>query len=205
MLAVPSVIGIPVKANRRAPVPPTLYSSPDGTFQISYPGNFLVCTAGKMEPCVLQSYIPPCDEDALVCVVYPKKKFEGTTFESAAFEVREIHRSLEEMTPDVCVTPSAKRDEGERFSNSVSAQRPEEMVDGVLFAHRQSGGVALGHSGNIDLYRAFHRTTCYELSLMETEGSPGNFDPPGKTLTRAEKKDMDDSLSKILHSFRFLK
>lgn len=149
-------------------------------------------------------YPPLCDEDAIVCVVYPKKQFEGTTFESAAFQVREIRRPLEEMTPVVCVTPSTKTDDEERFSFLISAQHPEEMIGGVLFVHGDAGGVAAGHGISVDLYRAFHRPNCYELSLRQSGGSPGDFDPPKKTLTHAMQKDMDESLSEILHSFRFL-
>ncbi len=96
---------------------------------------------------------PPCDEDAIVCVVYPKKQFEGTTFESAAFQVREIHRPLEEMTPDVCVTPSTTTNDEERFSFLISAQHPEGMIGGVLFVHGEAGGVAAGH-GNLLTYTA---------------------------------------------------
>jgi hypothetical protein len=209
MLASPAALALPIDSQRRPSVHPTVYTSTDGSFQISYPGDFQVCTAGKMEPCTIQSYIPPCDEDAIVCVVYPKKQFEGTTFESAAFQVREIHRPLEEMTPDVCVTPFTKTDDGERFSPGpeflISAQHPEEMIGGVLFVHGDAGGVAAGHSISVDLYRAFHRPNCYELSLRKSGGSPGDFDPPKKTLTHATQKDMDESLSEILHSFRFLK
>ena len=63
----------------------------------------------------------------------------------------------------------------------------------------------MSHSESEDLYRAFHHMKCYELSLNESETSPGVFDPPAKTLTRAQRKEMDKSLSQVLHSFRFLK
>jgi hypothetical protein len=205
MLAATATLALPIDSQRRPSVHTAVYTSTDGSFQISYPGDLQVCTAGKMEPCTIQSYIPPCDEDAIICVVYPKKQFAGTTFESAAFQVREIHRPLEEMTPDLCVTPSTKTDDGERFSFLISAQHPEEMIGGVLFVHGEAAGVAAGHGISVDLYRAFHRPNCYELSLRESAGSPGDFDPPKKTLTHAMQKDLDESLSEILHSFRFLK
>jgi hypothetical protein len=35
----------------------------------------------------------------------------------------------------------------------------------VSFLHGASGGVGLGHSIGTDLYRAFHKGRCYELSI----------------------------------------
>jgi hypothetical protein len=81
----------------------TTFTAPDRTFLFSYPSDFQVCKAGKIEPC-LQSFMPVCEGDALVCVIYPTKQFEGTNFGAASFQVREIHRE-EMMTPDVCATP----------------------------------------------------------------------------------------------------
>ena len=80
------------------------FTAADGAFQFSYPSDFQVCPGGKIESCI-QSFIPVCEQDALVCVLYPAKQFEGTNFEAASFQVREIHTDRQAMTPDVCVTP----------------------------------------------------------------------------------------------------
>lgn len=184
-----------------------IFTAHDGSFQFSYPGDFQVCTEGKIEPC-FQSFIPVCEQDAVVCVVYPAKRFEDTNFGAASFQVREIHTEREAMTPDVCVTPypqdvPAGVSAWPEFM--ISARHPSEMIGGVLFVHGVSGDAATSHSKSVELYRTFHKKRCFELSLSETETSPAASDPPMKTLTRAQAKEMDDSMSQILHSFRFLK
>ena len=208
MLAAAAVLALPTHSQRRPSVHPTVFTSTDGTFQFSHPSEFQVCTAGKMEPCIIQSYIPPCEEDAIVCVVYPARQFEGTSFGAAAFQVREIHTEREAMTPDVCVTPYTKRSGAGGVSPwpefLISAQHPEEIIGGVLFVHGITGEAAMSHSSSVDLYRAFHRQNCYELSLSESGTNPDVTDPPMKTLTDAAQRDVDESLSQILHSFRFL-
>jgi hypothetical protein len=198
MLAAAATLALPVHSQRRPSAHAAVFTSADGTFQFSYPSGFQVCTAGAIEPCI-ESYIPACERDAIVCVVYPAKKFEGTNFGAAAFEVREIHAQGEQMTPDVCVTPSPE----EGFLNS--AAHPEEMIGGVLFVHGVRGDVALGNLDSVDEYRAFHRQKCYELRVSQSWSNPGNYDPPIKTLTHEQQKNLDGSLSRILRSFRFLK
>jgi hypothetical protein len=152
-----------------------------------------------------QSYIPPCEDDAVVCVVYPAREFEGTSFGAAAFQVREIHTEREMMTPDICVTPYPRRDGAGVREFLISAQRPEEIIGEVLFVHGITGEAAASHSSSVDLYRAFHRKKCYELSLSESGINIAVTEPPIKMLTPAQQKDVDESLSQILHSFRFLK
>ena len=40
-----------------------------------------------MQPCNY-TYIPICDKDALVCVLYPAESFKGTNMGAAGFKVR---------------------------------------------------------------------------------------------------------------------
>src|SRR5215469_11488464 len=62
---------------QRVPVPQnTIFTAPDGAFLFSFPHDFQVCTAGKIDPCV-QSFMSVCEGDALVCVIYPAKQFEN--------------------------------------------------------------------------------------------------------------------------------
>src|SRR5437763_869996 len=160
------------------------FTTPDKAFGFSYPSTFQLCTRGKIEPCI-QSYIPVCDKDALVCVLYPAKHFRDTSFGAASFEVREIFRKEEEMTPDVCVTPYPRKENG-RISETpdflVSAEHPVEVIGGVQFLHGVSGGVASSNSIGTDLYRAFHRKRCFELEVNQTGVDPNVYDPPIKTL-----------------------
>lgn len=180
-----------------------IFTAADSAFQFSYPSDFQVCTQGKMEPCTQ----PICQQDALVCVVYPVKPFEDTNFGAASFQVREILRSRESMTPNVCVTPHPRKDPGgsDWPEFLVYAEHPQEMIGGVQFLHGLKDGVATGTSITVDLYRAFHKQRCFELSVSRTETNPNLSDPPMKTLTPEQKNKLDQSMSQILHSFHFSK
>jgi len=183
------------------------FTAADGSFQFSHPNDFQVCTQGKIEPCI-QSYIPVCEQDALVCVIYPAKQSEDTSFGGASFQVREIVSKREAMTADVCVTPYPRKDPGgisDWPEFLVSAEHPQEMIGGILFLHGVNGGVATSHSIAVDLYRSFHKQRCFELSVSQTQTDPNVSEPPMKTLTPAQQKELDQSMSQILHSFRFSK
>ena len=191
-------------AQQRAMNQSTTFTAPDGAFHFSYPKDFQVCTTDKMQSCG-QSFIPVCAEDALVCVVYPAEEFKDTNFEAAAFQVREIFRQ-ENMTADVCVTPYPRKDGGtvsDWPEFLIFAKRPVEMIGGVDFLHGVNGGAATSHSFGVDLYRALHRDRCFELSISEAATEPHVTDPPMNTLTPAQRKKLDQTMSDILHSFRF--
>lgn len=209
MLAIAAALVLTSNSQRRwSPAPSKAFTSPDNTFRFSYPADFHLCTARKMDPCILRSFVPPCDDDAIVCVVYPKEPLQGTNFGSAAFQVREIHIRGENMTPDVCVTPYPETDDAGNVSPSpeflISAVHPEEIIGGVPFVHGIRSDAAMGHSSSVDLYRAFHRQKCYELRLTQSQSNAANYDPPIPTVTPAQQKEVSESLSRALHSFRFL-
>jgi len=176
------------------------FAASDGAFNFSYPRGLQVCTSGKISPCI-QTYIPVCDGDALVCVVYPSEPLKDTSFGAAAFQVREISRT-ERMTPDVCLTPYPREDGGwPEFL--VSAKHPLELIGTTRFLHGEKGEAALGHSKSTDVYRGFHKGRCFELSVSETGTDPYVSDPPLKVLTAAQRNKLDDTMSRILHGFRF--
>lgn len=182
------------------------FTSPDGAFRFAYPADFQVCTRGKIDPCN-RSFIPACESDALVCVVYPAEEFKDTNFGAEAFQVREILTTHEMMTADVCVTPYPPKN-GATVSPwpefLISAERPVEMIGSVEFVHGLNGGAATGHSSGIDLYRGFHKQRCFELSISGSGTDPNISEPPMKTLTAAEQKKLDRTMSDMLHSFRFI-
>lgn len=179
----------------------TTFAASDGAFSFSYPSDFQICKAGKIEPC-LRSFIPICEDDALVCVIYPLKQLEDTNIGAVSFQVREIHRDEAMMTPDICVTPYPVADS--TFPDFlVSAEHPVEMIDGLQFLHGLTGDAATSHSLGVDLYRRFHKQRCFELRISTSATSPAVSDPPTKTLTPTEQKQLDQSMSQILHSFRF--
>jgi hypothetical protein len=104
------------------------------------------------------------------------------------------------MTANVCVTPYPS---GNWPEFVVSAEYPVELIGGVQFLHGIAGDAATSHSRGINLYRAFHKQRCFEVSVSTAETNPGASDPPMKTLTAAQQKRLDESMSQILHSFRF--
>ena len=153
------------------------FTAADGAFRFSYPSGLQVCAGGKIQPCIY-SYIPVCEQDALACVVYPEKEFADTNFGAASFQVREILRegNIPPTNADECVTPYPN--DQTRFL--ISARHPAEVIGGVSFIHGTSDGVATGHAIKGNLYRAFHKQRCFELSVSETWTDPNNFDPPRK-------------------------
>ena len=86
---------------------------------------------------------------------------------------------------------------------SVPAKEPRRIINGVGFLHGVSSGVAAGHSIATDLYRAFHKGRCYELSINIALVSLGAFDPG--TIKEFSDKRVENELTTILDSFRFLK
>jgi hypothetical protein len=182
------------------------FTSSAGGFRFVYPADFQVCMQSKVEPCNQQSYIPVCEPDAFVCVVYPAKPFKNTIFGAASFQVSEIFAENEMMTADICVTPRPDK-YGDRVSDSpgflISAEHPVELIGGVQFVRGLRGGAALSHSITVDLYRAFHKQRCFELSTSQTGTDPNVSDPPMKTLTPAQGRKVDQGMSLMLHSFRF--
>ena len=172
------------------------FAAPDGAFRFEYPSNFQVCTNVNLEPCHYAAFMPVCSEDALVCILYPRQEFKDTNFGAAGFEVVEVLQHG--TTPDECVTPHT----GHQFL--LSAEHPTELIGGVSFVHGTRDGAAMGHTNDTEVYRAFHKGRCFQLSVSETETTPDTSSgPPMKTLTPAQERKIEQVMSHILHSFRF--
>ena len=98
---------------------------------------------------------------------------------------------MEEMTPDVCVTPYPQKSSigvSEWPEFVVSAEHLSEMINGVQFLHGVSGEGGLSHGLSTDHYRAFHKKRCFELAIKQTGTEPHVTDPPMKTLTAAQQQ-----------------
>src|ERR1700722_7483997 len=180
MLAVAAGLAMPTHSQLRPSAHRAVFTSTNGTFQFSYPVDFQVCTAGEMGSCVNRSYVPPCENDAIICAVPPTGQFEGTNFGAAAFQVRKIGSERYAMTPALCVTPfPTKNGAGDVYpwpEFQISAQHPQENIGGVVFVHGITADAGMNHWHSIDLYRAFHGKECYELSLNESGVNPGVAD-----------------------------
>jgi hypothetical protein len=174
------VAGAGANAQQRTSAHPSAtFKAPDGAFRFSYPSDFQICTQGRIQPCI-QPFIPVCEQDALVCVVYPAEKFKDTSFGAASFQVREIFDNAEQMTADICATPKS-RDHGsvtEYPEFLISAEHQVEIIGGRQFLHGVKDGVATSHSIGIDLYRTFHKQGCFELSVTTIGTDPNISDPP---------------------------
>jgi hypothetical protein len=70
-------ISVPITAFGQAARKTSTFTSRDGAFRFVYPTDFQICTKGDMRPCNY-TYIPICDKDALVCVLFPAEAFAGT-------------------------------------------------------------------------------------------------------------------------------
>jgi hypothetical protein len=206
VLALPANCQEPLRNEKKATSEMRVFTSTDGAFQVSYPADFQVCTRGKMGPCS-GSYIPLCDQDSPVCIVYPGKEFAGSNLSAAAFEAGEVTSEREAMTADVCVTPFPSTSPGAEGIPGflISAEHPAEMIGGVLFVHGVSADAAMSHWRSVNIYLAFHKGRCFALRVSETGIDPGVTDPPTPTLTPAQRKKLEGTMSQILHSFRFLK
>jgi hypothetical protein len=185
------------------------FTNPDGAFTFTYPSDFRICPKGEMKACN-DTYIPVCNDAAMVCVVYPDAAFEGTNFGATSFQVKIVLRrdNIPPMSSDECITPYPEV-QGDYVPPwpefLVSAEHPVEVIDGVSFLHGVKGGAAMSHSNSIDLYRVFRNGTCFELSTSSTETDPNASDPPMKTLSTFELKRVSDTMSEILHTFHFTK
>jgi hypothetical protein len=180
-------------------VSPQTFRSPDGTSQFIYPSAYTLYT-GSATAQVGGSYIAVC-QSGVACVVYPKSKYAGTNFEAASFEEREIDDAT---TESACLTSPMRSEGNPEFS--IAAKAPRRIIHGVRFLHGISSDAGLGHYMGTDLYRAFHKRRCYELSINLTTAAFANFDPGTvKEFTREDEQRVRDELTTILDSFRFLK
>jgi hypothetical protein len=173
------------------------YVSSDGIFRFSYPNAYILNTKENADE-VGVSYIPVCSDGA-VCIVSRRSASEGTNFQAASFQEREIQDATSQAVclrglPENAPTYPLPKDDQKR------------VIGGVVFTHGSETGAAMGHYISSDFYRVFHKSKCYELSVRITSSTFANFDPGTiKEFTSEDKKRVQSDLMAILNSFRFLK
>jgi hypothetical protein len=178
------------------------FTAPANTFSFMYPADFRVCTSSKMEDCRGEAFIPPCDEDSIVCVIYPKEKLSGTNFEGAGFQVRTVRYDPgHPNTPNECVTPRGEQP-GNNPEFLISASTPTRRVGPVRFIHGVSGGVATGHYSFMDVYRYFHKKSCYEITWSVSALNRGVLEDPD-SIREFNRAQVVRAFSAMLDSFRF--
>jgi hypothetical protein len=174
-----------------------VFNAPDGVSQFAYPSSFELYWNDD-EPRAANSYFPVCQHAVVACVLYPSSEFAGTNFQAAAFQERQIDDTATEaaclkLPPDIPQFQLARKDQ-------------KRIINGVRFLHGSSGEVGLGNYMGSDLYRAFHKNKCYELSINIATSSFANFEPgTTRKFTRENEQQVRQALMVILDSFRFLK
>ena len=144
--------------------------------------------------------IPVC-QSAVACVVYPRSTYEGTNFQAAAFQAREIDDAT---TENVCLRPPILAANGPRFHTAT--KDPTKIINGVSFLHGTDSSAAAGSYSGSDLYRTFYRSKCFELSINITATRFENFAPGAmREFTSRDEQRVENELTIILNSFRFLK
>lgn len=171
------------------PVEQRRFVSRDNSFQFKYPRSLVTCEKDTQnKDC--QTYIAICDQDALACVAYPRARYEGYTFEGAAFSVNE-HPEADTETKCLASMPPPVR---------------KESIQGVEFQGGHDSSAAAGHGLEEDSYRAFHDGRCYELDIRIAMSSIGGYVPGTiKEFTEKHQQEVRAYLAKVKSSFVFLK
>jgi hypothetical protein len=175
------------------------FRSPDGTSQFTYASSYTLYAGSEAEQPAL-SYIPVC-QSAVACVVYPRSRYAGTNFQAAAFQEREID---EATTENACLTSPMRAPNVPEFYTCI--KDPTRIINGVKFLHGSSFSFGMGNYMNTDLYRNFHKSRCYELSINVATSAFWAFDPGAvKEFTPEDEQHVRNELTTVLDSFRFLK
>jgi hypothetical protein len=174
------------------------YTSPDGEFQFQYPDWFIDCAEQSGEESwSCASYMPICSGTRTstgatpVCVAYPRKRVgEGNNFGGAAFVVDKFKDAHDEST---CLN----------ITEAEGTKSHIERINGASFTVAETDGVAMGHSLDGKIYRAFRNQTCYELDINIAAFNPEYYDPPRpKYFNQAPVR---KALQQVLATFKFLK
>lgn len=174
------------------------FRSPGREFSFVYRSNLVVCAEGSVEACNF-GMLRSCDEDAIICVVYPAGAFQGTNFEGAGFEVRV---TSQRDGPNPCGASPQDGNGSDGFQ--ISAKHRYRRIGGVLFTHGIAADVAAGNTSGWDKYRVLHHGQCFELAIADSESTYANYDPGiSKEFTGAMGRGVSSTLDAMLYSFRF--
>ncbi len=178
------------------------FTSPDGSFRITYPDVLIRCERVREKNGASYSYfwkgpgcsayIPPCsnadaDDQPLLCLSNLPKKFAGNpTFGAAVFIVGESNENEKEC---------------------LSYDRPLKptVIRGVTFTAGESGDAALGHARYSKGYAVFRNGKCYGFGITIVTTSGADFDLPVKPLTKDDWDEVNRPLEQVRDSFEFLK
>jgi hypothetical protein len=174
------------------------FTSPDGSFQFSYPDTLIRCELHPqpqgtgyewMQP-ECMAYLSVCgddnptSDDPLVCIAYPSKESNL----SSRLEAAAISFSLYAESEKDCFQGTKKIVE----------------IHGVKFHAGEEGDGGMGHARDSRSYMTFHNGKCYAIAITDVTFT-GEIDPPQPQLTKRDWAEIYQPLEQARDSFRFLK
>lgn len=173
------------------------YVDPTGSFSLTVPAGYRVRTGPEKGS---DSYIPVCHAESSVCFEYPAQRFPGTTFESASVEVTVLTGKTDKACMDAAMYAIPEQNDS---ANGRGVRRPPRVIDGVKFRHIVSGGAAMSHDVDSDVYWGFDRGKCFELTAAVTYTNFFVYDPGQiKEFTSRNKAKVTAELNRIIATFR---
>lgn len=176
------------------------FTSPDGTFQFTYPDILIRCelrSQGNDSYAWIQpecaAYHPVCGEypkpnEPVACVAYPRNRYTDTeAFEAAAFSVSE-----------------AKVSEKECLSDEIRQGKIVEM-QGVKYYVFEESDAGMNQAGHSKSYVTFRNGNCYTITTAVATATAEVFDPPARKLSKQDWDEVYGKLNQARDSFRFLK
>jgi len=164
----------------------------DGIIKIVYPANEFGLALNKTQ-ILVNSYIPPCNENFNYCLYYNGNEYQGTNFESAGIRIQKradlVNERLCLNTPpsgfDASMTPDATK-AVDKYSSSVFSN---------------VGDAAAGHYAVGSLYRLYVKinASCYEFETRIGQTQFANY-PAGaiKEFTATQMKNLQSELTQII-------
>lgn len=188
------------------------FTSTDHAFQFHYPGLLVRCTPESRgqgdsawwtpaDSC--EAYSPVCDESdishpqTVVCFAFPHAELKDVpTFEAAAFTVEQVSGA---KTEKECIAgSSAWVMYPPKNPNTLTINRTQFHV-----FHTADAGMSHYLDGHV--YRAFHRNTCYQLSIRIATTNGSVLAQPVENFSAQNEAKVMRQLNQALDSFRFLK
>jgi len=169
---------------------PQVQSVSDDNITMYYDETFGL--AVKPEQILVNSYIPPCDEDFNYCFYYYKDEYKDTNFDSAGIRIKK----RTDLTSSNCLIAPP-----EGFDSSIQPDATKVNSAYSISVFLNIGQGAAGYYTSGSLYRLYIKeiATCYELEARIGERQFDNY-PIGtiNQFTSNDREQVKIQLMKIL-------
>ncbi|MES2623559.1 MAG: hypothetical protein V4576_04115 [Patescibacteria group bacterium] len=164
----------------------------NGTITFTTPSDFGLATT--KEQILVNSYIPPCEENFDYCLYYNGNEFKNTNFGGVGIRIKK-RADLPQVSQCLTAQPLG-------FTNMKSTIVASSSLYSVsLFA--PIGDAAMGHYAAGELYRLAYNGTCHEFETRISatrfenypEGSITEFGTTSQALVNGKIKDMLNSVT----------